>query len=570
MSDARQVAPNNPFFLYLATGAGHAPHQVPVEWADRYAGKFDMGWDRAREQIMTRQKELGIMPDDAVLSAHDPDVPDWDSMTDDQRKVCSRMMEVFAGFLSHADHHIGRLLDYLDRQGVLDNTLIMVISDNGASPEGGEFGSVNENRFFNFVPESMADNLAALPDLGGPGYFNHYPWGWAWAGNTPFRRWKRETFRGGASDPFLVHWPAGIKAKGEIRRQYTHLIDMVPTVLDAVGIESPTEIRGVTQSPVHGVSLRPTFDDETIASKRTTQYFEMIGHRSLYHDGWRAVCPWPGNSFAEGRPFGTPMSAEDLRQLDAHGWQLYHVAEDPAETRDLAGEQREKLEELISLWYVEAGKYNVLPIDGRGQQRFAEPRPQIAGERDVYTYFPGTQMVPENDAVHLLNRSFVIRADVDIPDGGAEGVLLTHGGVTGGYSFYLKDGALCFAHNYVGEQIFKIQASDPLPSGRHTLRCEFERTGEPSIREGKGAPGTVKLHVDDAEVAHGDIPVTVPIMIGLGGGLVCGRAGPSPVTADYSGRFPFTGTLAQVTVEVGREALTRDTEAEMRSAMARQ
>lgn len=570
VGDARQVAPDNPFFLYLATGAGHAPHHVPVEWADRYDGKFDMGWDRAREQILARQKELGIMPDDAVLSAHDPDVPDWDSMSDDERKVCSRMMEVFAGFLSHADHHIGRLLDYLDRQGQLDNTLIMVISDNGASPEGGTFGSVNENRFFNFVPESLADNLAALADLGGPKYFNHYPWGWAWAGNAPFRRWKRETFRGGVSDPFLVHWPAGIKARGEIRRQYGHIIDMVPTVLDALGIEPPAQIRGVTQSPLHGVSLRPTFDDEVAPSRRTTQYFEMIGHRSLYHDGWRAVCPWPGDSFAKGRPFGTPLTAEDLRQLDAHGWQLYHVAEDPAETRDLAGEQTEKLEELISLWYVEAGKYNVLPIDGRGQQRFAEPRPQITGERHTYTYFPGTQFVPDNVAVHLLNRSFVIRADVVIPDGGAEGVLLTHGGVTGGYSFYLQDGHLSYAHNYVGERIFRVQAADPLPAGRHSLRCEFERTGEPSIREGKGAPGTVRLFVDDDEVAHGDIPVTVPIMIGLGGGLACGRAAPSPVTGDYAGAFPFTGTLTQVTVEVGREALTRDTEAEMRSAMARQ
>jgi arylsulfatase A-like enzyme len=570
VADAKQVAPDKPFFLYFATGAGHAPHHVPKEWADRYAGQFDMGWERAREIIFERQKQLGIMPGDAALSPHDPDVPHWDSLSDDERRVCARMMEVYAGFLSHTDHHIGRLLDDLEGQGHLDNTLVMVISDNGASPEGGPLGSVNESRFFNFVPESIEDNLAALDELGGPKYFNHYPWGWTWAGNTPFKRWKRETFRGGVSDAFLVHWPAGISAKGELRRQYAHVIDMVPTALDALGLEPPAEIRGVAQSPLHGISLRPTFDDEVAPSRRTTQYFEMLGHRSIYHDGWRAVCPWPGSSFSEGRPFGTPISAEDLRQLDAHGWQLYHVAEDPTETQDVAADHAETLRELIALWYVEAGKYDVLPIDGRGQQRFAEPRPQISREQEQYVYFPGTQAVPENAAAHLLNRSFVIRAEVVVPDGGAEGVLLTHGGVPGGYSFYVVDGTLRYAHNYVGEKIFYVASATPIPAGRHTLRCEFERTGEPSPREGKGASGAVRLYIDDDQVGQGDVPVTVPLVLALGGGLVCGRSGRSPVTDDYSGEFSFNGTLERVVVEVGREALTRDHEAELRAAMARQ
>jgi arylsulfatase A-like enzyme len=570
IADAKQVAPDKPFFLYFSTGAGHAPHHVPKEWADRYLGAFDMGWERAREVIFERQKELGIMPADAVLSPHDPDVPRWDSLSDGERRVAARMMEVYAGFISHTDHHIGRLFEQLDRLGQLDDTLAMVVSDNGASPEGGPSGSVNEARFFNLVPESMEDNLAALDELGGPKYFNHYPWGWTWAGNTPFRRWKRETFRGGVSDPFIVHWPSGIAAKGALRTQYAHIIDMVPTVLDALGQEPPEAIRGISQAPLHGVSLRPTFDDGAAPSERPTQYFEMLGHRSIYHDGWRAVCPWPGSSFSEGRPFGTPITSEDLRLLDAHGWQLYHVARDPTESEDVAGRHPERVRELISLWYVEAGRYNVLPIDGSAQQRLAAPRPQIAGERDQYVYFAGTQSIPENSAVHLLNRSFVIRAELVVPANGADGVLLTHGGLPGGYSFYVKDGTLRYAYNYVGERTFHVMSAKRLPQGPNTVRCEFKRTGEPSVREGRGASGTVRLFVGDEEVGKGEIPVTAPITLAFGGGLVCGRSGRSPVTDDYTGEFPFTGTLERVTVEVGREALTRDAEAEMRVAMARQ
>ena len=256
IADLKQVAPDKPFFLYFATGANHAPHQVPKEWADKYKGKFDDGWDAYREKVFARQKELGIVAEDAVLSRHDPDVQQWDELSDDERRLYARMMEVFAGFFEHTDHQIGRLLDFLEATGQLDNTLIMVISDNGASAEGGPHGSVNENKFFNNVPDDLQQNLAALDDLGGPKYFNHYPWGWTFAGNTPFRRWKRETYRGGVSDPFLVHWPNGIKAKGEIRHQYAHAIDMVPTVLESLGIEAPTEIRGRRAVPDRGCQLR--------------------------------------------------------------------------------------------------------------------------------------------------------------------------------------------------------------------------------------------------------------------------------------------------------------------------
>ena len=362
------------------------------EWADRYSGQFDDGWDAYRERVFARQKELGVMPADAELSRHDPDVPDWESLSPDARRLAARMMEVFAGFLSHTDQQIGRLLDFLKETGQFDNTLIMVVSDNGASAEGGPTGTTNELQFFNNAPEPLEDSIRAIDELGGPTTFNHYPWGWTWAGNTPFRRWKRETYRGGACDPFLVHWPKGIKARGEIRDQYAHIIDMVPTVLDVLGVEPPATIRGVTQAPLHGVSFAHTFDDPAAPTRHRTQYFEMFGHRAIDHDGWRAVCPWPGPSFAEaGKPFGTPITAETLTDLDAHHWELYHVAEDPAENHDLADEHRDKLIEMIAQWYVEAGKYNVLPIDGSAVQRLMTERPQIAEARTSYTYWPGTQ-----------------------------------------------------------------------------------------------------------------------------------------------------------------------------------
>src|SRR5215218_3795341 len=337
IADAKQIAPHKPFYLHFCTGAAHAPHHVPREWADRYRGQFDDGWDAYRERVFARQKELGIMPADAQLSRHDPDVPEWESLSPEARRLAARMMEVFAGFLSHTDHHLGRVLDYLEETGELNNTLVMLVSDNGASPEGGVTGTTNELQFFNNAPEPLEASLRSIDELGGPTTFNHYPWGWTWAGNTPFRRWKRETYRGGTNDPFLVHWPAGIEARGEVRHQYAHLIDMVPTVLDVLGVEPPATIRGVPQSPLHGLSLAYTFEDPSAASRRRTQYFEMFGHRAIDHEGWRAVCPWPGPSFAEAaRPFGTPITAADLTELDAQHWELYRVAEDPTENENVA------------------------------------------------------------------------------------------------------------------------------------------------------------------------------------------------------------------------------------------
>ena len=574
VADLKQVAPDKPFFLYFATGANHAPHQVPKEWADKYAGQFDDGWDAYREKVFARQKELGIIAEDAELSRHDPDVQQWADLSDDERKLYARMMEVFAGFFEYTDHQIGRVLDFLDELDQLDNTIVMVISDNGASAEGGPHGSVNENKFFNNVPDDLEQNLAALDDLGGPKYFNHYPWGWTFAGNTPFRRWKRETYRGGVSDGFIVHWPKGIKAKGELRSQYAHAIDMVPTVLESLGIEAPAELRGVAQSELEGVSFAHTFDDAAAPTKRHTQYFEMFAHRAIYHDGWRAVCPFPGTSFAEaGVSFGQlDLSEDKLRELDATGWELYHVDVDPAETKDLAEQERAKLIELIALWYTEAGKFNVLPLDSRGTMRFADPRPQLAAPRDTYVYFPGTQSVPENVAAKVLNRAHIITVDAELAKGD-EGVLACHGSNVGGYVLFVQDGKLHYVHNYVGAEELEVCSDGPVPAGRHALRYEFEPTGAPDLMAGRGTPGIGRLFVDGEQVGQAELPVTIPLALGLGSGFAVGRNPGSATSARYTSPFPFTGTISKVTVDVSGKPDHDEAEAkkaEARVAMARQ
>jgi len=570
IADAKQVAPNKPFFMYFCTGAMHAPHHVPKEWADKYKGQFDDGWDAYREKVFAKQKEMGIIPANATLSRHDPDVQDWNSLPAEERKLYARMMEVFAGFLEHTDHYIGELIQFLKDLGEYENTLIMVISDNGASSEGGPTGSVNENKFFNNVPENLEQNLAAIDDIGGPKYFNHYPWGWTHAGNTPFRRWKRETYRGGVSDPFIVTWPKGIKAKGEIRSQYAHAIDMVPTVLEALGIEAPTVIKGVTQSPIEGFSLADSFHDANAPNKHITQYFEMFGHRSLYHDGWRAVCPWPGTSFVEsGLPFGAPISYDKLIELDAHGWELYNLKEDFAETKNLAATERDRLIAMIGMWYVEAGKYNVLPIDSRGTLRLSAERPQIAVERKKYVYYPGTQVVPTNAAPRLLNCAHSISVDAVVPEGGAEGVLLSFGGNDGGFSFYVQNGKLTYGYNYVTDAYFKVESPEPLPSGRHIFSFQFDPTGPADFAKGKGTPAKITLLVDGKPVGTGDLPVTIPLSLGLSAGVAVGADPGSPTMPDYKPPFKFTGQVNKVLVDVTGEAV-ENYEAKMQMYLARQ
>jgi arylsulfatase len=569
IADAKQVAPNKPFFMYYCTGAQHAPHHVPKEWADKYKGQFDDGWEKYREKVFAQQRELGIVPRNATLSRHDPDVPKWDSLPAGEKRLYARMMEVYAGFLEQTDYHVGRVLEFLETVGERENTLIMVISDNGASSEGGPKGSVNENLFFNNVPEDLEENLKALDDLGGPKYFNHYAWGWTWAGNTPFRRWKRETYRGGISDPFIVNYPKGIKRTGEVRTQYTHAIDMVPTVLEVLNVEPPSTIKGVTQSPIEGVSFAHTFDNAEAPSRRDTQYFEMMGHRSIYHNGWRAVCPWPGPSFTEaGASFGKPISAETLTELDTDKWELYHAAEDFAENHNVADQHRDKLIEMIGQWYVEAGKYNVLPVDGRGVERLAEERPQIAVDRQRYTYYPNTQTIPHNAAARLLNRPHSITATVDYRKGD-EGALLSTGGNDGGYMLSIQGGRLRYDYNYVGRNFFNVVSPGAVPEGRHELRFEFEVTGKPQIAEGKGVPGKGQLYIDGELVAQTEIPFTIPLTAGLTGGTTCGASPGSPVTPEMVPPFRYTGKLLHVVVDVSGE-LIRDEEAELRAIMAHQ
>jgi arylsulfatase len=570
--DAHVNAPDKPFFLYYAPGAAHAPHQVGTEWIGKYRGAFDMGWDRYRDAVLARQKELGIMPADAELSPHDPDVPDWDGLPDAEKQLYARFMEVYAGFLEHADHHLGRVIDAVQEIGELDNTLVMLISDNGASSEGGVSGAFNEMSSFNNRWETVDEVLPRIDELGGTRAYNHYPWGWSWAGNTPFRRWKKEVYRGGATDPFIVHWPAGIEASNEIRTQYAHAIDMVPTVLAVAGIQAPATIRGVPQSPLEGVTLHHTFDDPAVPTLHHTQYFEMFGQRAIDHDGWRAVCGWPGRSYADGaklgRKLGDDIPPSVLDELDATGWQLFHVAQDPAEGRDLAEQHPDKLREMIARWWVEAGKYRVLPIDGSLFLRLAAERPQLTKDRSQYVYYPNLSVVPFASAPKVFNRPHSITADVEIPAGGAEGVLLAQGGVAGGYSLFIKDGTLHYVHNYLGLQELRVSATADVPEGAVALRYEFEPTTPPDLAHGRGAGGRGQLYIDGELVGSAEFDTTVPIIFGIEG-LSCGYDFGEAVTEDYRTPFRFTGTIRQVTVDLSGE-LIKDDDAEVAQLMAQQ
>lgn len=553
--DTRAVAPRKPFFLYLAYGACHAPHHVPKEYADRYKGKFDKGWDKVREETLARQKAMGLLPASTELSPRNPLGPDqteavkaWDDLSGEEKRLFARMMEIFAGFLTHTDHHIGRLLELLEESGELTNTLVVLVSDNGASAEGGPHGSVNEQRFFNRAPESLADNLRMIEELGGPMTYNHYPNGWTMAGNTPFKMWKRYTFEGGMSDPLIVHWPHGIEAKGEIRHQYHHAVDVTPTVLEALGIEEPDEISGVPQRPMEGTSMFYSWGVPDEPTRKDVQYYEMLGTRAIWYRGWKAVTRHePGAGTGE---------------FDKDVWELYHVDEDRSECHDLAAQHPDRLAQMIERWWIEAGKYNVLPLDDRQQERLAEPKPTVVEDRDHYVYYPGGASIPETVAVNVKNRAHVITADVVIPDGGVEGVLLAHGSRFGGYSFFVKDRRIHYLYNYIGMEDFLISSGEEVRPGPATLRFEFTKTGE---HQGRGA-----LYIDDRKVGEGEIPRTVPIAYSLAGeGLCVGRDSGVPVNGQYESPFTFTGTIKRVVVDVSGPP-HRDLERETGAALARE
>jgi arylsulfatase len=573
IKDANNNAPEKPFFLYYATGAGHAPHHVEPEWIEPYRGRFDDGWEAYREAVLARQIEMGIISPDTELSRHDPDVPEWSSLSDDEQRMYARQMETYAGFLTQTDHHFGRIINYLEEIGELDNTLVIVVSDNGPSAEGGVHGTFNEMLFFNQTPETLDDNLAHYEDWGGVDTFPHYSWGWTWAGATPFRRWKRETYRGGVSDPCIVSWPARITATGEVRSQYCHAIDVVPTILDALGIKAPDTVRGVPQSAIQGLSFAHTFDDAGIAPNRTTQYFEMFGHRSIYHDGWKAVCAFPGPSFAEaaekGRYFGGPLTTDVLADLDATGWELYNLTEDPAENHNLAGSNPDKTREMVELWYDEAERYGVLPLATADMARMNVERPSIAGPRQKYVYQAGGAPIPFAASPRVYNRPHSITAEVVIPESGAEGVLLAHGNRHGGYTFFLKDGYLNHVHNYLGKEWFRVSSPDPVPTGQVSLRFEFEPTGSPDFPVGKGTPGRSQLYVNGQLVASVDLPHTVPNLFGIIG-VTCGRDGTDSVSPDdYTAPSSFTGEIKAVTLDVSGELIV-DTETELQRLMTQQ
>jgi len=556
IKDAKAIAPEKPFFLYYAPGACHAPHHAPKEWIEKFTGRFDMGYEAMREQTLARQKELGLVPAEVELPPLNPigtpetrTGPDnlpfpeldftrpWDSLNDDERRLFSRMAEVYAGFLAHADHHVGRLLDFLEQNDQLENTLIVVVSDNGASGEGGPNGSVNEMKFANGVPDDLEENLAKLEELGGPTTYNHYPNGWAMAFNTPFKMWKRYEFNGGTADPCIISWPSGTKARGEIRDQYHHAIDIVPTILDVLGVEAPETIKGHTQTSFDGVSMGGSLDDASVSSTRRTQFYSMLGSRSIWHEGWKAVTTHP--------------TIAGWGHYNDDEWELYHTDVDRAEVNNLAAEQPEKVRELVNIWFAEAGANGAFPLDDRSPvEILTTERPQLTAPRSRYVYFPDTAPVSEWQAVNTRNRSFVIGALVDIPGPGAEGVLFAIGSRFGGHALYVKDNRLRYVNSFVGAVEQRIDATDDIPTGENLiLSASFEKDG----MDADGAVGTLTLYHGDRKVGEGRIKTQLGAFAIAGSGLYVGRHGGEPVTDDYPGKPPYRftgGTINRVAIDV--------------------
>ena len=538
VQDLKAADEDKPFLLYFCPGACHSPHQAPREWIERYRGRFDQGWDRWREETLARQHASGVLPTGTELSPRPDWVPAWDSLSPDEQRLYARFQECFAAFLSHTDHHLGRLLASLRELGELDNTLLLVLSDNGASSEGGPRGSLNDVRSWNIAGTSLDEALARIDEIGGPFVHNNYPWGWTVAGNTPFRRWKREVHEGGVADPLIVRWPSGMQPRGEVRRQYVHAIDIVPTVLEAIGIEAPAELDGVAQQPIEGTSFAYTFNDPDAQSRHETQYYEMFGCRAIYHRGWKAVTYHP---LFDPKP-----------KFDDDRWELYHVDEDLSECHDLAEEHADKLRELIERWWIEAGKYQVLPLDSSPFDAILGTGVPSLPTRMRYVYYPGGGPVPEVSAVNVRNRSHTITAEVEIPEGGAEGVLLAQGSGFGGYVLFVRDGSLHYVHNFCGLEEHRVSSAVEVPAGAHTLAFRFKKTGEHQ--------GTGTLLIDGKPVGEVQIARFTPTRFSItGDGLSCGYHPSLPVCDDYQTPFRFTGRIHRVVVEVEGASFTDPT-----------
>jgi arylsulfatase len=561
----KALMPDKPFLVYYAPGATHAPHHVPPEFADRYRGAFDDGWDVLRERTFARQRELGVIPPDAELTRRPDEIPAWTDMPDELKPVLARQMEVYAGFLEHTDRHIGRLIEAIEDLGVLDDTLVYyIIGDNGASAEGTVNGSFNEMMMLNGAAhlESAEFMAARIDDFGTPRAYNHYAVGWAHAMDTPYQ-WTKQVAShwGGTRNGTIVHWPNGMSARGELRNQFHHVIDVAPTVLEAAGLPAPTSVNGVEQRPIEGISMLYSFDDAGATDRRTTQYFEMFCNRGIYHDGWTAVTrhstPW--------------VMAPSLPALEDDVWELYGPT-DWTQAHDLASEQPEKLEELQRLWLEEARRFNVLPLDDRRVERF---NPDLAGrptliKGDSQVLFGGMGRLTENVVLNIKNKSHAVTAQVVIPEDGASGVVFSQGGAFGGWSLYLTDGRPSYCYNLFGLRRFKVYGDGVVPAGEHQVRMEFAYDGG-----GLARGGTVSLFVDGSKVGEGRVDGTQPMAFSADETADVGTDTGSSISDDYEpATSAFTGRVRWVQIDLGADAEDADhlitAEERLRVAMARQ
>jgi arylsulfatase A-like enzyme len=561
----KALMPDKPFFVYYAPGATHAPHHVPPEWSAKYKEKFDQGWDKLREETLARQKELGVVPQDAELTARPAEIPAWDDTPEEMRPIFARQMEVYAGFMEHTDHQVGRVIDALEDLELLDDTLIYVmVGDNGASAEGTPNGCFNELIVLNGAAalETVDFMTQRIADFGSPKAYNHYAVGWAHAMDTPYQ-WTKQVAShwGGTRNGTIVHWPKRIKAKGEVRSQFSHVIDVAATVLDAAGLPEPTFVHGVQQMPLHGKSMVPTFDNSNQPEHRETQYFEMFCNRGIYHKGWTAVTrhsvPW--------------VMGTELPAFQDDVWELY-APDDWTQAHDLSKEQPEKLEELQTLFMIEAAKYNVLPLDDRRAERFNPDlagRPQLVhGNRQIL--FGGMRRLTENSIVVLKNKSHAVTAEIAVPEGSAEGVVVSQGGAFGGWSLYLKEGKPAYCYNLFGLQRFKVYGEEAISAGEHQLRIEFAYDGG-----GLGKGGNVSLYVDGEKTGEGRVEGTVPMIFSGDETTDLGSDSGTPVTDDLGpNELEFTGRVRWVEIDLGDDAEDADhligPEERLKIAMARQ
>ncbi len=541
-----ETTPDKPFFVYYVPGATHAPHHPTKEWIEKFQGKFDMGWNELREQIFANQKRLGVIPANAKLTAWPDSVPKWDTLSPDAKKLFARQAEVYAAYLAYVDDEIGRVIQTVEDMGKLDNTLIIYIGgDNGASPEGSTLGTPNEFATFNSVMIPVEDQLKHYDEWGSDKTFPHYAVGWAWAFNTPFQ-WTKQVAShfGGTRQGMAIAWPNRIKDAGGIRTQFHHVIDIVPTLLDAAGIQAPDSVEGIAQKPIEGVSMVYTWDpaNANAPSARKTQYFEMIGMRGIYHEGWMAsttppVLPWAA---FEGLPQNLP---KDI--LNGYNWELYKLDDDPTQADDIAAKYPEKLAEMKNIFMEEAKKYNVLPLDNRSLSRFLEPRPTVSGDRKVFTYTGELANTPKGGAPNVLDRSYTITAEIEIPEGGADGVLVTDGGRFGGFGLYILNRKPVFVYNFVNVERFRWEAPEALTSGKHTIVFDFVYEGL-----GFGHGGTGTLSVDGNVVATQKIAKTLPFVIPEDETFDVGVDTRTPVSEEYQVPFRFQGKLDKLTVEL--------------------